>query len=118
MENCPACALGFVDQDGRRTLKHNMIKCARCGQCWRICPQRAVEFQHLMVGQWDDVITLDIVHCRVCGEPLYSPAYHQRVESKLNSAHEPLCPKHRQSYAASMWPHPLPGKAKPNLGGK
>jgi hypothetical protein len=40
------------------------------------------------------------------------------VESKLNSTHEPLCPKHRQSYAASMWPHLVPGKAKPNLGGK
>jgi len=118
MENCPACALGFVDQDGRRTLKHNMTKCARCGQCWRICPQSAVEFQHFLVGQWDDVIKLDLVHCRVCGEPLYSPAYRQKVESKLNSTDEPLCPKHRQSYAASMWPHLVSGKAKPNLGGK
>ncbi len=61
VENCPASALDFIDQDGRRTLKHNMTKCARCGQCWRICPQEAIEFQHLLVGQWDDVVTLDLI---------------------------------------------------------
>ena len=21
-----------------------MTKCARCGQCWRVCPQEAIEF--------------------------------------------------------------------------
>jgi NAD-dependent dihydropyrimidine dehydrogenase PreA subunit len=72
VENCPAAALDFADQDDGRTLKHNMTKCARCGQCWRICPQNAIEFQHLLVGEWDEVITLDLIHCRVCGEPLYS----------------------------------------------
>jgi NAD-dependent dihydropyrimidine dehydrogenase PreA subunit len=68
VENCPATALDYVDQDDGRTLKHNMTKCARCGQCWRVCPQNAIEFQHLLVGEWDEVITLDLIHCRVCGE--------------------------------------------------
>jgi len=106
VENCPAVALDFDDQNSGRTLKHNMTKCARCGQCWRVCPQNAIEFQHLLVGQWDEVITLDLIHCRVCGEPLYSPAYGEKVESKINSSNEDLCPKHRQTEAASKLLHP------------
>jgi NAD-dependent dihydropyrimidine dehydrogenase PreA subunit len=115
VENCPAAALAFVDRNDGRTLKHNMTKCARCGQCWRVCPQDAIEFQHLLLGEWDEVITLDLIHCRICGEPLYSPAYRQVVESKLNSTHEGLCSKHRQSYYAAKWPHRVPGNAKQNL---
>ena len=104
VENCPASALGFDDQDGRRTLKHNMTKCARCGQCWRICPQEAIEFQHLLVGQWDDVVTLDLIHCQVCGEPLYSTLYEQSLANQLNSTSEALCPQHQQRQAASRIP--------------
>ena len=108
-ENCPASALDFVDQDGRRTLKHNMTKCARCGQCWRVCPQDAIEFQHLLVGGWDDVIALDLIHCRICDEVLYSPAFQQKIDGKLNSTSEALCPKHRQNAAAAKL---LPSKRK------
>jgi len=118
VENCPASALDFSDRDGRRTLKHNMTKCARCGQCWRICPQEAIEFQHLLVGQWDDVVTLDLIHCRVCGEPLYSTLYEQNLAGKLNSTTEALCPQHRQRLAASRLPVAASHKAKKELGDK
>jgi NAD-dependent dihydropyrimidine dehydrogenase PreA subunit len=104
VENCPATALDYVDQDDGRTLKHNMTKCARCGQCWRVCPQNAIEFQHLLVGEWDEVITLDLIHCRVCGE--------------LDSASEALCPKHRQSDAASKLLHSKSGKTGLQPGAK
>jgi NAD-dependent dihydropyrimidine dehydrogenase PreA subunit len=102
VENCPASALDFNDQDGKRTLMHNMTKCARCGQCWRVCPQEAIEFQHLLVGQWDDVVTMDLIRCRVCGEPLYSSDYQQKVFGAVNTDKEPLCPLHRQRQAASI----------------
>jgi ferredoxin hydrogenase large subunit len=100
VENCPASALSYNDRDDQRTLQHNMTQCARCGQCWRVCPQEAIEFQHFLVGQWDDVVTMDLIRCRVCGEPLYSPAYQQKVSSEANTDSEPLCPQHRQRQAA------------------
>ena len=102
VENCPASALSYEDQGNLRTLRHNMTKCARCGQCWRVCPQEAIEFQHLMVGQWDDVVSMDLIRCRICGEPLYSPAYQQKVFDTVNTNDEPLCALHRQRQAATM----------------
>ncbi len=118
VENCPASALGFSDQDDRRTLKHNMTRCARCGQCWRICPQEAIEFQHLLVGHWDDVVTLDLIRCQVCGEPLYSTVYLEKMASELNSNAEALCPQHRQRQAASKLSYRLPGRTSLKLGDK
>ena len=115
VENCPASALSFNDRDDRRTLQHNMTKCARCGQCWRICPQKAIEFQHLLVGHWDDVVTLDLIRCQECGEPLYSTAYLQKLASELDSTGETLCPQHRQRQAASKLPAAGPGKTKSKL---
>ncbi|MGD9268988.1 MAG: hypothetical protein PVH70_16245, partial [Desulfobacterales bacterium] len=68
-----------------------------------------------LVGEWDDVISLDLIHCRVCGEVLYSPAFQQKIDSKLKSTSEALCPKHRQSDAAAKLRHSKPGKHKTRL---
>jgi ferredoxin hydrogenase large subunit len=95
-----------------------MTKCARCGQCWRICPQEAIEFQHLLAGQWDDVVTLDLIRCRVCGEPLYSPAYQEKLENELSSSDEALCPQHRQRQAASRLQAVGVGRTRAKLGDK
>ena len=112
VENCPASALGYNDQADKRTLRHNMTKCARCGQCWRVCPQKAIEFQHLLVGQWDEVVTMDLIRCQVCGEPLYSADYQQGTLRKENTINEPLCAQHRQRQAASKLPLGRPGISK------
>ena len=112
VENCPALALAYKDQDEQRTLKHNMTKCARCGQCWRICPQKAIEFQHLLVGHWDDVATLDLIRCQVCGEPLYSTAFLNTLAGELSSAADALCPQHRQRQAASKVPAVGPDRTR------
>ena len=118
VENCPASALDYSDQGEQRTLKHNMTKCARCGQCWRVCPQKAIEFQHLLTGLWDDVVTLDLIRCQVCGEPLYSPAYQDKLAEELNSTPEALCAHHRQRQAASRLQAVAAGRSRAKLGGK
>ena len=118
VENCPASALSYNDQADRRTLQHNMTKCARCGQCWRICPQEAIEFQHLLVGQWDDVVTLDLVRCQSCGEPLYTTTYQQKFVSEVDTSSDTLCPQHRQRQAALKRPLSKSGKTPSKLENK
>ena len=118
VENCPASALSYNDRVDRRTLQHNMTKCARCGQCWRICPQEAIEFQHLLAGQWDDVVTLKLVRCGVCGEPLYTTTYQQKVVSKVDTSRDTLCPQHRRRQAASSRSLLKSGKTPPKLENK
>ena len=99
VENCPACALGYHDENRQRTLQHNMTLCARCGQCWRVCPQQAIEFQTLLQGAWDDVITLELLRCSECGEALYTTEYARSVQEKLNSEIRPLCSRHQEEHA-------------------
>jgi ferredoxin len=100
VQNCPAAALDYLDRSGRRTLRHNMARCARCGQCWRICPQHAIEFQHLLKGAWDEVAAFDLVLCSVCGEPLYTAAFARTLEGCLDKTPDHACPQHRQHYQA------------------
>ena len=122
VENCPAVALAAEDREGRRTLKHNMTKCARCGQCWRVCPQDAIEFEHLMVSGWDEVVQLDLVHCQVCGEPIYSTVYRDKVISEQYANPETtrpaLCRTHRQRHAAATWRKAVTGSSAPEPRGK
>ena len=110
VENCPASALRFEDTVSRRSLLHNMARCARCGQCWRICPQGAIEFQHLLQNQWDHVITLDLVRCKVCGEPIYTDDFNETLQEALNESLDALCSKHRKKKAAAPWPRLAPGR--------
>lgn len=101
--NCPASALRFEDVENRRTLSHNMTRCARCGQCWRICPQEAIAFEHLLFGGWDTVATLDLVRCEMCGEPVYPAPYGQGLQASLKENLEALCPQHRQRRVSRLW---------------
>ncbi len=96
VENCPADALSARDAQDQRTLLHNMARCARCGNCWRVCPQDAIEFQHLLVGDWDAVTTLPLVRCEVCNAPIDTDRYTETVSSRLGRKMKALCPRHRE----------------------
>jgi len=110
--NCPARALQVRESDGMQTLVHNMALCARCATCWRICPQRAVEFQHLLKNRWDEVITHRVVRCELCGEVVYTELLKQGAETKIRDLIEPLCPRHKLERQAGA----LAGKRLPERG--
>ena len=101
VQNCPASALDYSDRENQRTLLHNMSLCARCGNCWRICPEGAVEFEGILKGKWDEVVTMDLVRCAICGAPLYTQEARRTRLQKLDQ--EPLCPEHRKTNALTVW---------------
>lgn len=97
VQNCPADALDSRDIGNRRTLLHNITRCARCGNCWRICPQEAIEFEYLLKGEWDEVVALKLLRCRICGEVVHPELFGDSVSGKLHKKQDDLCPKHRES---------------------
>ncbi len=113
VQNCPAGALQYSDGDNERTLKHNITRCARCGHCWRICPQKAIEFQHLLESEWDEVICLELVHCNVCGEPLYTTRFKKTLDNECEDEVEMLCPDHRKGAVVNSWKHKMNIRNKP-----
>ena len=63
VQNCPANALRGEDGDTTRVLSHNMARCARCGNCWRICPQEAIEFaKETEAHAWDGFFVWEPVY--------------------------------------------------------
>lgn len=111
VQNCPANALRAVDGDASRVLSHNMTRCARCGNCWRICPQEAIEFQFLLENRWDEVKTLDLVYCHVCGDPLYTADFGKTLSEKLDKTVKPVCSKHRDELLKVARAHFQPGRS-------
>lgn len=112
MENCPASALDYRDDESKRTLLHNMTLCARCGNCWRICPQKAVEFRHLLIGAWEEVASMELVRCAVCGKPLHTPDLGKGLARKLDHEIEALCPQHKKDQPLMVWKRLLPQRSR------
>ncbi len=95
VQNCPAGALSYRDEEGQRVILHNLSRCARCATCLRVCPQAAVEFDRLLEGRWEEVVRLELVRCRVCGAPVHAAALGGRLTEKSAAYVEPFCPQHR-----------------------
>ena len=112
VQNCPANALRSSDEGEKRTLSHNMTRCARCGNCWRICPQDAIEFQFLLENRWDEVKTLDLVYCSVCGQPLYTVDFGKTLSKKLGKTVKPLCSRHREELSQVAHAHFLSDRSR------
>ena len=110
VQNCPANALNNMDNGNRRTILHNMSLCARCGNCWRICPQNAIEFKQMFQGQWDEVAEMELVHCMVCGEPIYTSNLGKTLSDKLDKKIEALCPEHKKSIPVNIWKRVAAGR--------
>ncbi len=100
VQNCPAAALDYRDEGPQRTLLHNMTRCARCGTCWRVCPRDAIAFQYLLKNRWDEVVTLELVRCRVCGAPVHTTRLADAVDDRLAPLAEDLCDRHRTQRAS------------------
>lgn len=113
VQNCPANALYSKDEGNQRTLLHNMARCARCATCWRVCPEKAIEFQYMLKNQWDEVVSLDLVHCAICNELLYTVDFEKTLSRKSNKKIAPLCSKHREAHTLKTTACFFPGKKRP-----
>ena len=109
VQNCPARALEAKEAAGVQTLFHNMARCARCATCWRLCPQHAIEFQHMLHNRWDEVITHVLVRCEVCGEIVHSERLRESLDTKIRELAVPLCPRHKLERQAEA----LSGRQRP-----
>ncbi len=103
VQNCPATALKYLDDEIKRDILHNISLCARCGHCWRICPQDAIEFKDLITGEFELVTSLNLVHCSECGEPVFTADLGEKVSTELQGVVEALCPEHKGSEAVKTW---------------
>ena len=95
VQNCPARALDYRDRDDSRTLLHNMARCARCATCLRVCPEQAVEFEHILENRWDEVASLKLVRCEVCGRPIHGVRLEDKFTPEQADMSRRLCPRHR-----------------------
>jgi hypothetical protein len=63
----------------------------------------AIKFQNMLKSAWDEVATMKLVCCAVCGESLYTTDFKESLSGKLHHDVEALCPLHRQTAPLAVW---------------
>ena len=91
VDNCPGRALKAEWEGDKAFIYHNMAKCARCGLCWRICPENAIEFGELLQGHWDEVERFDIVTCGRCSKTICTVKQLEEIRNRVELDSELLC---------------------------
>jgi flavoprotein len=114
VQNCPARALDARETGTVRTLLHNMARCARCATCWRVCPQDAIEFQHMLENGWDEIVSHELVRCRVCDAVVHTVSMNERLDGKIRELVDPLCSRHKMEKHGNLLSGRIPvgGNAK------
>ena len=91
VDNCPGRALKAEWEGHKAFIYHNMAKCARCGLCWRICPENAIEFGNLLQGHWDEVESFDTVPCERCSKTICTTKQLEEIRNTVELDSELLC---------------------------
>jgi ferredoxin len=117
VENCPAAALSYANGKNSRKLLHNLIACARCGNCWRICPENAIEFQHLLKGGWDEVTSFKLARCSVCGAPIGTENQIYTLQNEHGQQVDALCLLHKAAAVSDSWYQAAKTGKKPGSAG-
>jgi len=102
VENCPAQALRVTREGERVTISHNLARCARCGLCWRNCPEGAILLEDLTEGRWVEAATFKVVFCSRCGGVVASEAQIQKLPEEDRKG-EPLCERCRRLVEGERW---------------
>ena len=53
----------------------------------------------------DDVISLGLEHCSVCGEALYTTAFSETLAGKIGESGKHLCTRHREALTLKAKTH-------------
>jgi hypothetical protein len=64
----------------------------------------------MLRGQWDEVVSMDLVHCAVCGEPVYTSRFGETLSEKIDKNVEALCPEHKKTLPLGLWKRVAPGR--------
>jgi ferredoxin hydrogenase large subunit len=65
----------------------------------------------MLENGWDEVKSLELVYCSVCGEPIYTVDYRRTLSEKLGTEIEPTCSKHREEVTRAAKAHFLKKKS-------
>ena len=48
---------------------------------------------------------MELVHCMVCGEPLYTDGFKKALDGKLEYEPATLCHLHKKTFSLDAWKH-------------